>query len=142
MISVLHRDRHHLSLAAVRRIYWLSASQSLVILLCRGVLSPVLQDLILTVRSLERDMAVHLTAIYVPFRPPPSHLLGLSIRLPFSTDEWAVRRSDLATVFAALRFCRIWIVLPLISILFVRIFSPFSPVLALWVLIILPSLSP
>ena len=53
LISVLHRDRHHLSLAAVRRIYWLSASQSLVILLCRGVLSPVLQDLILTVRSLE-----------------------------------------------------------------------------------------
>ena len=49
-------------------------------------------------------MAVHLTAIYVPFRPPPSHLLGLSIRLTFSTDEWAVRRSDLATVFAALRF--------------------------------------
>ena len=49
-------------------------------------------------------MDVHLNAVYVPFRPTPSHLLGLSNRLTFSTDEWAVRRSDLATVFAALWF--------------------------------------
>ena len=49
-------------------------------------------------------MAVHLTAIYVPFWPPTSHLLGLSNRLTFSTDEWAVHRSDLATIFAALQF--------------------------------------
>ena len=101
---VLQRDRLRLSQAAVRRVYWLSASQSLVILLSRGALSPVLQDLILNIRRLERDMDVHLTAVYVPFRPTPTLLLGLANRLTFSTDEWAVRRSDLAAIFAALQF--------------------------------------
>ena len=104
VLSVLTRDRVHLTAEAICIVYWTTTSWPVLQLLRCGAASPVIQDLLFSIRRLERDLSLHFVPIWVPTRPPPSLLLSVSARLSYSTDEWAVHRSDLAAVFSAMSF--------------------------------------
>ena len=104
IISVLTRDRTRLTATAIRIVYWTTASWSLLQLLPCGASSPFIQDLLFTIRHLERDLSLHFVPIWVPSRPLPSLLLSVSARLSFSTNKWAVYRGDLSMVFSAVSF--------------------------------------
>ena len=77
IITVLTRDRSRLTAAAIRVVYWTTASWSLLQLLRRGASSPLIQDLLFTIRRLERDLILHFVPVWVPSRPPPSLLLSV-----------------------------------------------------------------
>ena len=104
VLSVLTRDHVHLTAEAICIVYWTTTSWPVLQLLRCGAASSVIQDLLFSIRRLERDLSLHFVPIWVPTRPPPSLLLSVSARLSYSTDEWAVHRSDLAVVFSAMSF--------------------------------------
>ena len=102
ILSVLTRDRVSLTTAAI--VYWTTTSWPVLQLLHRSATSPVIQDLLFSIRRLERDLSLHFVPIWVPTLPPPSLLLSVLACLSYSTDKWAVHRSDLAAVFSAMSF--------------------------------------
>ena len=77
ILSVLTCVRVSLTTAAIRDMYWTTTSWPVLQLLHRSATSPVIQDLLFSIRRLERDLSLHFVPIWVPTLPPPSLLLSV-----------------------------------------------------------------
>jgi len=82
----------------VRTIYWQTSSSAVAFSLCKSSASSTVFDLLWTLRCWERDNDI---AVVCRLSSP---LASNDNSLSFSSDEWAIDRGHLATVFAALQF--------------------------------------
>ena len=85
-------------------VYWQTCSHSVVFFLRRGSRILIVNQLVLVIKRLEKIFSIVVIPVWTPTASVAVTFSSTAFSLNASSDEWSIRREDLARVFAALHF--------------------------------------
>ena len=86
------------------KVFWQTDSKNTYIFLSRGSRKPVIQDAVVEIKDMERQLGVSIVPVWMPRTQERIVLADMGSKLHSSTDEWCVEREILATLFNSLDF--------------------------------------
>jgi len=85
-------------------LYWQTDSQNCAIFLTRGSRKPVIQDIVLEIKLLEKQLGLVLIPVWTPREHERILVADLGSKFSLNTDEWSLDRDILRNIFSICNF--------------------------------------